>query len=194
MKVAIVDYGAGNVKSVEFALNRLGITPVLTNDEKELKSADKVIFPGVGHANFAMENLAKAGVIEVLKSLKQPVLGICLGMQLMCRHTEEGDVNGLGIFDTDVKRFPDSVGKVPHMGWNNVSFEDSMLFKGLSREDNVYYVHTFYAEVCDETSLTTSYGIPFSGALEKENYYGVQFHPEKSGEVGERILKNFIEL
>lgn len=194
MKLAIVDYGAGNVKSVEFALQRLGINPILTNNEEVLRSADKVIFPGVGHAHFAMDNLKKAGVVDVLKALKQPVLGICLGMQLMCKHTEEGDVGGLGIFDTNVKRFPDSVGKVPHMGWNDIQFEESKLFNGLSSTDNVYYVHTFYAEVCEDTSLVTNYGIDFSGALEKANYYGVQFHPEKSGVVGEKILKNFIEL
>ncbi len=193
MKIAIIDYGAGNIKSIQNALNRLGYEGILTNNPNEIRSADKIIFPGVGEASSAMKKLKNSGLDELIPTLKQPVLGICLGMQLMCNHTEEGNTNGLGIFDTNVIQFSNQV-KVPHMGWNDLkTIEEKYLF---SRESTgfLYFVHSFYAEICQDTIATTYYLTDFSAALQKDNFYGVQFHPEKSGLVGEKLLQNFLNL
>lgn len=201
MKVAIVKYNAGNVQSVIYALNRLGIDPILTDDEEELRSADKVIFPGVGEASTAMSYLKKANLEKVLPTLTQPFLGVCIGQQLMCEHSEEGDTTCLGIFPLKVKRFPQGVDKngdtikVPHMGWNSLKIHNNHpLFKGLDEESYVYYVHSYYCELGKETIVETDYIHPYSASLQKDNFYAVQFHPEKSGKVGEQIIKNFLEL
>ncbi|MEO9503089.1 imidazole glycerol phosphate synthase subunit HisH [Nonlabens ulvanivorans] len=197
--IAIVKYNAGNIGSVTNALNRLGIENKVTDDPEELKAADKVIFPGVGEAGTAMNYLRERGLDQVIKELKQPVLGICLGMQLMCSHSEEGDTECLGIFDTTVKKFPATEGmKVPHMGWNSLNTEvvnlQSTILQGLQPAADVYYVHSFYAEVCENTVAACDYILPFSSVLQKDNFYATQFHPEKSAGIGEQILKNFIEL
>ena len=196
MKVAVIKYNAGNIRSVDYALKRLGIEAVITADEAVLRAADKVIFPGVGEAETTMSFLRAGGMDRLIKELRQPVLGICLGMQLMCRHSEEGDVDCLGIFDTDVKRFISQrhEDKVPQMGWNTIDRTNSGLFKGFTKEEFVYFVHSFYVPVNDCTAAVTDYIHPFSAALHKDNYYATQFHPEKSGSVGERILRNFLEL
>lgn len=193
MKLLIIDYGAGNIKSIQFAFKRLGINAILSNNIDEIKAADKIIFPGVGEASSAMKMLKESGLNEVIPKLKQPVLGICLGMQLMCRFSEEGDTKGLGIFDVDVKRFTNSL-KVPQMGWNVIFDLKSALFNGVKEKEFMYLVHSFYAETCDESIATTDYKISYASALQKNNFYGVQFHPEKSGTEGAKILKNFIEL
>ncbi|HRE78712.1 MAG TPA: imidazole glycerol phosphate synthase subunit HisH [Flavobacterium sp.] len=193
MKIAIIDYGAGNIKSIQFALNRLGFEGILTNNPNEICSADKVIFPGVGEASSAMKKLKISGLDELIPTLKQPVLGICLGMQLMCNHTEEGDTKGLGIFDTYVVQFSNLV-KVPHMGWNDIKTADEKQFFCRVSTGFMYFVHSFYAEICQETIVTTHYLTDFSAALQKDNFYGVQFHPEKSGLVGEKLLQNFLNL
>lgn len=196
MKVAVVKYNAGNIYSVMHALQRLGVEPVLTDDAEELMSADKVLFPGQGEASNAMSYLRERGLDNVLLNLSQPVLGICIGQQLMCRHSEEGDVDCLGIFDVDVVKFRpnDKNFKVPQMGWNQITTLSSPLFKGLSEGDFVYFVHSFYVPVCDCTIATADYSLPFSAALHKDNYYATQFHPEKSGKVGETIIENFLGL
>ena len=196
MGVAVVKYNAGNIRSVDYALKRLGVEAVITADEAVLRAADKVIFPGVGEAETTMSFLRAGGMDKLIKELRQPVLGICLGMQLMCRHSEEGDVDCLGIFDTDVKRFISQrhEDKVPHMGWNTITRTNSGLFKGFTKEEFVYFVHSFYVPVNDCTAAVTDYIHPFSAALHKDNYSATQFHPEKSGSVGERILRNFLEL
>ena len=196
MDVAIIKYNAGNIYSVSYALKRLGVEATITADSELLCKADKVIFPGVGEAHTTMEHLKEHNLDTIIKGLKQPVLGICLGMQLMCRHSEEGDVDCLGIFDTDVKRFISQrhEDKVPHMGWNTIARTNSGLFKGFTKEEFVYFVHSFYVPVNDCTAAVTDYIHPFSAALHKGNYYATQFHPEKSGSVGERILRNFLEL
>ncbi|WP_294619394.1 imidazole glycerol phosphate synthase subunit HisH [uncultured Bacteroides sp.] len=196
MKVAVVKYNAGNIRSVDYALKRLGVEAEITADETVLRAADKVIFPGVGEAETTMNFLNAEGMGRLIKELRQPVLGICLGMQLMCRHSEEGNVDCLGIFDTDVKRFVSQrhEDKVPHMGWNTITQTDSALFKGFSKEEFVYFVHSFYVPVNSYTAAVTDYILPFSAALHKDNYYATQFHPEKSGSVGERILQNFLDL
>ena len=196
MKVAVIKYNAGNIRSVDYALKRLGVEAVVTSDKEVLKAADKVIFPGVGEAETTMLHLKESGMDHLIKDLRQPVLGICLGMQLMCRHSEEGDVDCLGIFDVDVKRFVSQKheDKVPHMGWNTISQTSSSLFKGFAKEEFVYFVHSFYVPVNDCTAAVTDYILPFSAALHKDNYYATQFHPEKSGSVGERILQNFLDL
>ncbi|WP_242087094.1 imidazole glycerol phosphate synthase subunit HisH [Aestuariivivens sediminis] len=193
MKLIIIDYGAGNIKSIQFAFNRLGYDAVLSKNPEEIKLADKIIFPGVGEARSAMTMLKESQLDKLIPSLKQPVLGICLGMQLMCLHTEEGHTNGLGIFQTKVKRFSNSV-KVPQMGWNVIKNLKSDLFKGIRENEYMYLVHSYYAEHCDETIAATDYDINYASALRHENFYGVQFHPEKSSVAGERILKNFLEL
>ncbi|WP_286755795.1 imidazole glycerol phosphate synthase subunit HisH [Roseivirga sp. UBA838] len=193
MSVAIVNYNAGNVQSVTYALQRLGVEPVLTDQAEVLQSAEKVIFPGVGEASTAMEFLRKKGLDVVIKNLKQPVFGVCLGLQLMCKHSEENNTDCLGIFDVQVKKFVPKL-KVPQMGWNNLEQMNSPLFKGLPDEPFVYYVHSYYAELSDHTVAETNYVNRFSAALQKENFYALQAHPEKSGKVGEQILRNFLKL
>ncbi|MBI3883740.1 MAG: imidazole glycerol phosphate synthase subunit HisH [Sphingobacteriales bacterium] len=198
--VAIIKYNAGNVQSVLYALQRIGADAIVTDDIEQIKSADKVIFPGVGHASSAMEYLRERGLDKAIVSLTQPVLGICLGQQLLCKHSEEGDTKCLGIFDTEVKLFPSTsdengkVPKIPQMGWNNIYDFNSVLFNGLPKESFVYFVHSYYAALCKETAVKTDYILPYSSALQKDNFYSVQFHPEKSGKIGETILKNFISL
>ena len=191
--IAIIKYNAGNIKSVENALYRLGYDCMVTDDEKIIKTADKVIFPGVGEASSAMEYLKNHHLDELIKSLKQPTLGICLGQQLMCCYSEEGDTTCLGIFDAKVKKFPPKE-LVPHMGWNNLENLKGKLFNGITDEDNVYFVHSYYAELSGETIATCNYILPFGAAMQKDNFYATQFHPEKSAGVGEQILKNFLEL
>ncbi|MCA0132719.1 imidazole glycerol phosphate synthase subunit HisH [Winogradskyella alexanderae] len=193
MDLRIVNYGAGNIKSIQFAFQRLGYDAVLTSDSNEILKADKIIFPGVGEASSAMRKLKESGLDTLIPQLKQPVLGICLGMQLMCNHTEEGDTQGLGIFHTTVKRFSNNV-KVPQMGWNTVKNLKSDLFKNISEGDYMYLVHSYYAEHCNETIAISDYEIEYASALENENFFGVQFHPEKSGKTGEQLLKNFLDL
>ena len=196
MKVAIVKYNAGNVCSVDYALRRLGVEACLTADAEELRKADKVIFPGVGEAGTTMTYLRASGLDGVIRSLRQPVLGICLGMQLMCSHSEEGNAQGLGIFDVDVRRFQprQHEDKIPHMGWNTLSDLKGSLFEGLGEEEYVYFVHSYFVPVCEGTAAVTHYIHPFSAALQKNNFYATQFHPEKSGRVGEQILRNFLAL
>ncbi|HSD07386.1 imidazole glycerol phosphate synthase subunit HisH [Flavobacterium sp.] len=193
MKIVIINYGAGNIQSIMFAIERLGYKAVLSNNPDEIKSADKVIFPGVGEASYAMMMLQKSGLDTLIPTLTQPVLGICLGMQLMCNHSEEGDTKGLGIFDVNVIKFTNKV-KVPQMGWNVIYNLKSDLFKGIAEKEYMYLVHSFYAPICDETIATTDYEVEYSSALENNNFYGTQFHPEKSGDVGEQILGNFLKL
>ena len=196
MEVAIIKYNAGNICSVDCALKRLGITPVITADEVLLRRADKVIFPGVGEAGTTMEYLREHGLDRIIRSLQQPVLGICIGMQLLCRHSEEGDADCLGIFDAEVKRFVSQrhEDKIPHMGWNSLSSMDHALFSSVPKESFVYYVHSYYVPVNPATIATTDYIVPFSAALHKDNFYATQFHPEKSGSVGELVLRNFLQL
>jgi glutamine amidotransferase len=196
MKVVILKYNAGNIRSVSYALERLGIHPIITDDIDEINSADKVIFPGVGEAANTMQYLKDKGLDKVIKNLKQPFLGICLGLQLMCNHSEEGDVDCLGIFDTHVRKFISNspILKVPHMGWNIIEPSDNPLFKGIEKGSYVYFVHSYYAELCDETIAKTPYIKDFSCALHKDNFYAVQFHPEKSADIGSRILQNFLDL
>ena len=193
--IAIIDYKMGNLRSVENALKRLGAEFCVTADPGVIRSAERVLLPGVGNAAEAMENLRKAGLVEVIRSLRRPVLGICVGMQVMCRHSEEGDVECLNIFDARVKRFvPAPDVKVPHMGWNRIGNLESKLFKGLDGGSYVYFVHSYYPELCPDTIATSHHGVMFSAALKYENFYGTQFHPEKSGDVGERIIENFLKL
>lgn len=193
--IAIIDYKTGNLGSVENALLRLGAEFRLTTDPEEIKRASHILLPGVGNASEAMANLRESGLVPTIIGLRKPVLGICVGMQIMCRHSEEGDVECLGVFDAFVKKFiPTTDLKVPHTGWNNLSNLESKLFKGIESGAFVYFVHSYYAGLCPDTIATARQGVMFSAALRYENFYGVQFHPEKSGEVGERIIKNFIEL
>ena len=196
MKVAVVKYNAGNIRSVDYALKRLGVEAVITADKEELQSADKVIFPGVGEAETTMNHLKATGLDELIKNLRQPVFGICLGMQLMCRYSEEGGVDCFNIFDVVVKRFVPQKheDKVPHMGWNTIVDTNSKLFEGFTEEEFVYFVHSFYVPTCEFTAATTDYIHPFSAALHKDNFYATQFHPEKSGKTGEKILTNFLNL
>lgn len=193
MKIVIIDYGAGNIQSIKFAIQRLGYEAVLSHDVDEIQAADKVIFPGVGEASSAMEKLRATGLDKLIPNLKQPVLGICLGMQLMCHSSEEGNTEGLGIFDLDVVKFSNAV-KVPQIGWNQISDLKSDLFKGIPEQSYIYLVHSFYAPLGKETIATSEYGLNYSAALQKDNFYGVQFHPEKSSEVGSAILKNFLTV
>ena len=192
-KVTIIDYGAGNVASVKYALARMGVEAELTSDRDTLLRAEKVIFPGVGHASATMNALRLNGLDVVIPGLKCPVLGICLGMQLMCSHSEEGDVVGLGIFPESVLRFEKGL-KVPHMGWNNIFKISEPLFDAISENSSVYFVHSYYVPVSTNTVAASFYGTAFSAALQKDNFYAVQFHPEKSGTVGAQILQNFIDL
>lgn len=193
MKIAIIDYGAGNVQSVLFALERLGFVGIVTNDWTIIKSADKVIFPGVGEASSAMKMLQESGLDKLIPTLKQPVLGICLGMQLMCKYSEEGNTNGLGIFDVNVVKFSNEV-KVPQMGWNTIYNLKSPLFSGIKENEFMYLVHSYYAPLSENTIAATNYSKEYSTALQHDNFFGVQFHPEKSGFFGEQILKNFLQL
>lgn len=192
MNIVIIKYNAGNVQSLQFALNRIGVDAVITDDKGLIKNADRVIFPGVGEASTAMKYLVERGLDSVIKELKQPLLGICLGMQLLCTASGEGNTKCLGIFDTQVRRF-DNI-KVPHVGWNEIEKTSSVLFHGLPTDPHCYFVHSYYAVVNAHTIATTNYGIPFSSAMQRKNFYGVQFHPEKSSIVGEQILKNFLSL
>lgn len=190
--LVIIDYGAGNIQSIKFAFQRLGVEAILTNNPEEISNADKVIFPGVGEASSAMDKLWGSGLHDVITNLKQPVLGICLGMQLMCNSSEEGNTKGLGIFDTEVIKFENIV-KVPQIGWNKIEQLKGELFQGLNN-DFIYLVHSFYAPKSEDTIATSTYGVSYSAALQKDNFYGVQFHPEKSGDYGQKILKNFLTL
>jgi glutamine amidotransferase len=196
MNTVIIKYNAGNIQSVLFALERIGLDAEVTDDAKKIQRADKVIFPGVGEASSAMLYLKERKLDKVIKELKQPVFGICLGMQLLCKYSEENDTTCLGVFDTNVKRFNgENTGlKVPQIGWNRLEAASAPLFTGINDEAYCYFVHSYYAELCAETSATTEYGIKFSSALQKDNFYGVQFHTEKSAAVGERILVNFLGL
>lgn len=199
MEVAIVKYNAGNIRSVMNALERCGVTPILTDDFEVLQRADKVIFPGQGQANTTMTYLKEHKLDKLIKDLRQPVLGICIGMQLMCRHSEEADTDCLGIFDVDVLKFrpTQKEDKVPQMGWNELGRGENgvnPLLEGLGENPFVYYVHSYYVPLCPYTIGVTDYVQPYSGALHKDNFYAVQFHPEKSGPVGERIIRNFLEL
>ena len=202
MKVAIIKYNAGNVQSVLYALQRLGINASVTDYQDEIKAADKVIFPGVGHAASAMDYLKEKGLDQLIISLQQPVLGICLGLPLLCNFSEEGNAKCLGVFNAAVKKFDDSVFqnknlvpvKIPHMGWNTIENLSSLLMEGVSENAYVYFVHSYYAELSKETIATTDYIRPFSSAMHKNNFYGVQFHTEKSAEAGEIILSNFLKI
>jgi len=195
MNVAIVKYNAGNVYSVVNALKRLGIDPLLTDDAEELMKADRVLFPGQGEASGAMEYLKARRLDEVIRNLQQPVLGICIGQQLLCRHSEEGDVDCIGVFDAEVKRFQPQrhEDKVPCMGWNAIYDTKSPLMQGVEGE-YVYFVHSYYVPLCSETVATADYILPYSAAMHKDNFYTCQFHPEKSGRVGEQIIKNFLAI
>lgn len=196
MNVSIIKYNAGNIYSVVHALRRIGIEPLVTDDKEQILKADKVIFPGVGEASSTMAYLREHKLDELIVDLKQPTLGICIGLQLMCRHSEEGDAKCLGIFDTDVKKFisHNPYDKVPQMGWNTISDLKTSLFSPEMENQYVYYVHSFYAELCNQTIALTDYLQPYSAALHRDNFYATQFHPEKSGDLGERILKNFMEI
>ncbi len=203
MKVSIIKYNAGNVQSVLFALERIGINAIVTDDVELLKTSDKVIFPGVGEASTAMKCLKEKNLDVVIKNLKQPVLGICLGMQLLCKHSEEGNTDCLNIFNTQVKRFrafspkQEKIGgksKIPQIGWNTIEPLDSIILHRLNEDEHMYFVHSYYAELCSNTVAKTNYQLSYSSALQKNNFYGVQFHPEKSSTAGEQLLKNFIKL
>ena len=193
MKIVIIDYGAGNIQSIMFAIKRLGFEAVLSHDAEEIRNADKVIFPGVGEASSAMEKLRATGLDKVIPTLKQPVLGICLGMQLMCHSSEEGKTEGLGIFDLDVVKFSKKV-KVPQIGWNQISKLKSKLFTNIPEKSYIYLVHSFFAPIGEETIAISEYDVEYSAALQKDNFYGVQFHPEKSSDVGSGILQNFLKI
>lgn len=192
--IAVIKYNAGNVQSVQYALDRLGAVSVVTDDADVIRNADKVIFPGVGHAGAAMENVREKKLDELIVSLQQPVLGICVGMQLMCKHSEEGNTSCMNIFDSEIKLFRSVTLKVPQMGWNTIYDFKSVLFSGLKPAEYIYNVHSYYAELNEQTAATCNYVQPYSAALHKDNFYAVQFHPEKSGKAGEQILKNFITL
>jgi len=193
MKVVIIKYNAGNIRSVLFALERIGVNAIVTDDYDEIRSADKVIFPGVGEASSAMKYLKEKGLDKLICSLTQPVLGICLGMQLMCAHSEENDTECLGIFTETVKRFPEAGYKIPQIGWNNISNLKTYLFDNVPDNVYMYFVHGYYVEACSDAISTTNYIEEYSSALHKDNFYAVQFHPEKSGEFGQKILENFIK-
>ncbi|MGB5654349.1 MAG: imidazole glycerol phosphate synthase subunit HisH [Robiginitalea sp.] len=193
MDLVIVNYGAGNIQSIRFAFKRLGYDLELSADPDRIRKADKVIFPGVGEDSSAMRKLQLSGLDRVIPELKQPVLGICLGMQLMCESSEEGQTEGLGIFKTKVIRFPQAM-KVPQIGWNGIHELKSPLFDGIPENEYIYLVHSFYAPLCDQTIAVSDYGGAYSAALENDNFFGVQFHPEKSGKPGARILSNFLKI
>lgn len=196
MEIAIVKYNAGNMFSVVNALKRLEITPQITDEAEQLQKADRVLFPGQGNAKTAMDYLRQHGLDKIITGLRQPVLGICVGQQLLCRHSEEGDTPCLGIFDVDVKKFVPNHHdeKVPAMGWNELTHLKSPLFKGLHDGDYTYFVHSYYVPVCENTIAQANYILPYSAAIHKDNFWATQFHPEKSGQVGETILRNFLEM
>ena len=191
--IVIIKYNAGNITSVQNALERLGYSSIVTDEPKLIQQAEKVIFPGVGEASKAMQYLKEKGLDEVIKNLKQPVLGICLGQQLLCTFSEEGNTECLGIFDVRVKKFEPRL-KVPHMGWNTLEVQNSELYNGILNEENFYFVHSYYAEVCSDTSGICNYVVPFSASMQKGNFYATQFHPEKSSLAGEQLLLNFLQL
>jgi len=193
MKIVIIDYGSGNIQSIQFALQRLGYEGILSNDIETIRAADKVIFPGVGEAQTAMKKLTESGLDLIIPTLKQPVFGICLGMQLMCAFSEERDTKGLGIFDATVIRFPKVV-RTPHTGWDKIYNLQSALFEGISEDAFMYFVHSYYVPKCSESIAETDYDCMYSSALQKNNFYGVQFHPEKSGTIGAQVLSNFLKL
>lgn len=193
MKIVIINYGTGNIQSIKFAIQRLGYNAVLSDNAEEIRTADKIIFPGVGEASSAMEKLKATGLNTLIPTLKQPVLGICLGMQLMCTYCEEGNTEGLGIFDIDVIKFNNNL-KVPQIGWNQIENLNSEIFKGINEKEYMYLVHSFYVPLNSNSIATTSYGVNYASALQKDNFYGVQFHPEKSSNAGEKILENFLKL
>jgi len=193
MDVIIIDYGAGNIQSIQFAFQRLGVNAKLSNSVQEIQNADKVIFPGVGEASQAMEMLKKSKLDLLIPTLKQDVLGICLGMQLLCKHSEEGNTKGLGVFDVDVKQFSNTV-KVPHMGWNTIQNLQSDLLKEIPENSFMYSVHSYYASIGTQTIAYSEYELEFSAALQSDNFYGVQFHPEKSSKDGAQLLQNFLNL
>ena len=194
MKLVIIDYGAGNIKSIEFAFERLGVHAVLSSNPQEIKEADKVIFPGVGAAGAAMKKLKDSGLDQLIPQLKQPVLGICLGMQLMCKHSQENDTQGLGIFDVDVLKFDAQQVKVPQIGWNKITDVSTPLMNSIVEGSYIYMVHSYYVPRCKDTIAISTYDLSYSAALHKDNFYGTQFHPEKSSSVGEQLLKNFLAL
>ncbi len=191
--IAIIKYNGGNVNSVQNALDRLNVESMVTDDFDLIQKADKVIFPGVGEASSTMKILNQKGLDQLIPTLKQPVLGICLGMQLMCGNNEEGNTTGMGIFDIEVKKFPPQ-NLVPHMGWNTISDFKSPLFSGVSEENDLYFVHSFYCELSENTTSVCDYILPFSASLQKNNFYAMQFHPEKSGVIGSTLLNNFLKL
>ena len=191
--IAIIKYNAGNISSVKNALTRLGYESIITGDSEEILNADKVIFPGVGEASSAMKYLNERNLDKTILSIKKPMLGICLGQQLMCTYSEEGSTQCLGVFNTKVKKFPNTE-LVPHMGWNNFSKVKGELFNGLENTNNVYFVHSYYAEINEQTTAVCDYIKPFSAAMQRDNFYATQFHPEKSADIGEQILKNFLNL
>lgn len=191
--IAIIKYNGGNVSSVQNSLNRLNIESVVTDDFDLIRNAEKVIFPGVGEASSTMKLLKEKGLDQLIPTLKQPVLGVCLGMQLMCKNNEEGNTVGMGIFDIDVKKFP-ARNIVPHMGWNTISDFRSDIFSGIEENSDVYFVHSYYCELSENTTSVCDYILPFSASLQKNNFYAMQFHPEKSGDVGSRLLKNFLKI
>lgn len=193
MKIVIIDYGAGNIQSIIFAIKRLGYDAILSNNIEEILAGDKVIFPGVGEAGNAMDKLKKSGLDLLIPKLKQPVLGICLGMQLLCKSSEEGETKGLGIFDVKVKRFPKGE-KIPQIGWNQIENLKTKLFDGIAENEFMYLVHSYYVPLNKYTIATTNYGFDYATALQKNNFYGVQFHPEKSSRAGEKILNNFLKI
>lgn len=193
--IVIIKYNAGNIRSVLFALERIGVQAVVTDDHEIIRNADKVIFPGVGEASSAMQYLKERGLDETIKALKQPVLGICLGMQLMCSFSEENNTECLGIFEQKVLKFPENEGlKVPQIGWNNITQLKSPLFEGVNEDAYMYFVHSFYVENCADAIAMTDYTRPYSAGIQQDNFFAVQFHPEKSGDAGQRILENFIHL
>jgi imidazole glycerol-phosphate synthase subunit HisH len=193
MKIVIINYGAGNIQSIKFAIQRLGYEALLSDNLEVISKAEKVIFPGVGEASSAMKKLKASKLDKLIPTLKQPVLGICLGMQLMCNYCEEGNTKGLGIFDENVVKFNNTV-KVPQIGWNQIENLKSDLFNKIKEKEFMYLVHSFYVPLNKETIAATNYGIKYTSALKKDNFYGVQFHPEKSSKAGEQLLKNFLEL